>query len=478
MNRPASWPVLWQLGGIALAAVVAAQTISFGIIALFPTPPEPTLTVNAVVGAIRGGSGADGFEIALRPDPPFPPDAQTGDPTLLILAASIAEALGIEASDVRVAMLDAGDTPRAGGTALSPPTQVGGVAFFKPGASSPVASGKPPPPLTTVLRSAAIPFAPFVTAVRQPGGAWLIVEPALAGWLSPIQQRILLAFALSVAILAPLSWYAARRLTQPIRRFAEAAEAFELDGEVRPLEAEGAPELKAAARAVNRMHERLRRHIEDRTTAVAAIAHDLRTPLTSLRLRAESLPLDVRARMAADIDRLIQMVEQVLAFVRGERAREPRTLIDLGKLAMDCAREAEETGADVECRTDADVWIEAEAVNLRRALTNLIDNAVKFGERARVSVKAREGWAVFEVEDDGPGLPPGTQDRLFEPFIRLEPSRNRMTGGAGLGLAVAQTVAQVHGGRVELSNLSSRGLLARMCLPSAASTARVLRTAS
>lgn len=467
MNRPASWPVLWQLGGLALAAVVAAQTLSFGIVALFPTPPDAPLTVGSVIEAIKAGGEAKGFDVAVRPDPPFPADAQANDATMRVVAASIAEGLGVAAGDVQVVTLDHDESISSGGPLVSAPGVVGGVAIFKPGTIAPVGNPAAPPPLTTVLRTTAVPFAPFATAVRQPGGAWLVVEPAPPGWLSPIQQRVLLAFALSVAILAPLTWFAARRLTLPIRRFAEAAETFGLDREVRPLQAEGAPELKAAVRAVNRMQERLKRHVEDRTTAVASIAHDLRTPLTSLRLRAESLPPEVKVRMTADIDRLIHMVEQALAFVRGERGREPRVLIDFGKLAMDCAREIEEAGADVECRAEADVWVVAEAVHLRRALTNLIDNAIKYGERARVNVASRGGLAVFEVEDDGPGLPPGQQDNLFEPFIRLEPSRSRLTGGTGLGLAVANTVAEVHGGRIELTNMVEGGLLARLTLPAA-----------
>lgn len=467
MNRPASWPVLWQLGGLALAAVVAAQTISFGIVALFPTQPAPPLTVGAVIDAIRAGGHSQDFDIAVLPDPPFPQDARTDDATMRLIAASIAEGLGVQPADVQVSLRDREGGLGAGGPVVTPPGAAGGVAILKAGTVAPVGSAAAPPPLTTVLRTTAVAFPPFATAVRQPGGSWMVVEPAEHGWLSPVQQRVLLAFALSVIILAPVTWYAARRLTLPIRRFAEAAETFGLDREVRPLATVGAPELRTAIRAVNRMQERLKRHVEDRTTAVAAIAHDLRTPLTSLRLRAESLPADVKARMTADIDRLIHMVEQALAFVRGERGREPRVLTDLGKLAMDCAREIEEAGADVECRAEADVWVIAEVVHLRRALTNLIDNAVKYGERARVNVTSAGGSAVFEVEDDGPGLPLGQQDYLFEPFIRLEPSRSRLTGGTGLGLAVANTVAQVHGGRIELTNLPEGGLLARLTLPAA-----------
>jgi signal transduction histidine kinase len=465
VSRPASWPVFWQLGSLALAAVLAAQIMSFGIIALFPPPPEPGLTVNAVIEAIKAGADTDGFHIELRPDPPFAPE-ELDNPTMKVVAASIAEGLQIVPADVQVAMLDKGALT-SGGPIHGSEGRKGGVAIFNASVAPPVGVDGAPPPLSLVLRSAAVPFAPFATAVRQPGGAWLVVEPAGPSWLSPIQQRMLLAFALSALILSPLTWYVARLLTRPIRKFAEAAEKFGLDREIRPLEAEGGPELKAAAGAVNRMHERLKRHVEDRTTAVAAIAHDLRTPLTSLRLRAETLPFDIRARMTSDIDRLIQMVEQVLAFVRGERGREPRSRIDLGKLALDCAREIEETGAEVECRAESDVWVDAEPMHLRRALTNLIDNAVKYGERARINVALRGSWAIFEVEDDGPGLPAGFSDRVLEPFIRLEPSRNRATGGAGLGLAVANTMARVHGGSIEMMNLPDGGLLATMTLPAA-----------
>lgn len=456
IRRPSSWPILWQLGGLALAAVLAAQAISFSIVAFLPAPPEPGLTIADVVAAIRAGGDGEGFRATRSPEPPFVfEDRPNAMPALI--ASSIQEALGLRQGDVHVMMLPSGAGDPADG-------RQGGIAFFD-AQVTPRDAQKKPPPLPTLLRAASVPLAPFATAVLEPDGGWLYLTPAKRNWLTPLQQRALLAFVLSVAILAPLTWIAARWLSSPIRRFAEAAETIGPGMAVQPLSAEGAPELRAAIGAVNRMQERLRRHVEDRTTAVAGIAHDLRTPLTSLRLRAEALPPEARTRMTADLDRLIQMVEQVLAFVRGEQGREPRMRTDLGQMALECARELEEAGADVECRAEPSVWVNAEAVNLRRALTNLIDNAVKFGARARVNVLIVRGRAVFQVEDDGPGLPEGLRQRVFEPFVRAEPSRNRSTGGAGLGLAVVGTVARVHGGQIDLVNREGGGLTARLVLP-------------
>jgi signal transduction histidine kinase len=275
----------------------------------------------------------------------------------------------------------------------------------------------------------------------------------------------LAGFLASLALLAPLVWLIARRTTAPIRVFAAAAERLGADPEAPPLEMHGPAEVRTAVAAFNEMQAGLRRYVRGRTELVAAIAHDLRTPLTRLRFRAEQAEPAVRDRMAEDIEQMDAMIAQVLAFVRGEAVREPRAVLDLSTLVGSICHDLVEVGATATCSAPERVMVEAEPLNLRRAVTNLIENAVKFGGRASVTVRREGAQAVVEIDDEGPGLPDDELDRVFEPFHRVERSRSRETGGAGLGLALARTVARAHGGTITLANRERRGLRARLALP-------------
>jgi signal transduction histidine kinase len=213
------------------------------------------------------------------------------------------------------------------------------------------------------------------------------------------------------------------------------------------------------------MQASLRDHMRRRTQTVAAIAHDLRTPLTRLRFRAEQAPEAVRDRMAADIEEMDALIAQAMAYVRGEATPERRETFDLDALAADCASGFSETGGAVAFDGGGALGVEADPAALRRALANLIANAVKYGGAARVKAFAMDGRAVVTVEDDGPGLPEDELEAVFEPFHRAERSRSRETGGAGLGLTVARQAARAHGGDVTLANRSDGGLVARLDLP-------------
>ncbi|MBA3048568.1 ATP-binding protein, partial [Brevundimonas sp.] len=283
--------------------------------------------------------------------------------------------------------------------------------------------------------------------------------------LSPWQQRILLALAISMLLLAPLVWWMARRLTRPIRVFADAAARLGADPEAEPLTPSGPSEVRTAIHAFNDMQASLRDHMRRRTQTVAAIAHDLRTPLTRLRFRAEQAPGPVRDRMSADIEEMDALIAQAMAYVRGEATPDQRQAFDLDALAADCAGGFSETGGAVAFDGGGALPVRADPAALRRALGNLIANAVKYGGAARVKAFAGDGRAVVTVEDDGPGLPDEELEAVFEPFHRAERSRSRETGGAGLGLTVARQAARAHGGDVTLTNRSDGGLVARLELP-------------
>jgi signal transduction histidine kinase len=306
---------------------------------------------------------------------------------------------------------------------------------------------------------------PFTAALRTPDGAWRVVEPENPGLFTPWQSRILLWFGISLLALLPVAYLFARRISRPIAAFAEAAERLGRDPGAPPLKLKGPAEVKIAETAFNEMQDRLRRCVHDRTAMIGAVAHDLRTPLTRLRFRVESVPEPTRTKMTTDIEQMEAMISATMAFVRDASQPAGRTRLELSSLVQAIADEMAETGADVEAETGPSVVVDGDPVALRRLVTNLIDNAVKFGGSARARVYADAAAAVIEVDDHGPGVNDLDRERVFEPFVRVEPSRNRETGGAGLGLAVVRSVARAHGGDATLENRPDGGLRATARLP-------------
>jgi len=299
-------------------------------------------------------------------------------------------------------------------------------------------------------------------------GKWLAVttsdfklEPPLppgVGWALLFGPLLLLVSAMSV--------WTARRVARPISAFATAAERFGMGAEAIPLPERGPREVRTAIRAFNRMQERLRRFIDDRTQMVAAMSHDLKTPLTRLRLRAELIRNDAqRRKMLTDMDAMTAMIESTLAFVRDDTKRESPLLVDLGALVESACENAMDTGGQVEVTAKQGVNITCRPIAISRAVANLIDNAIKYGGCARVTLDCDGERAIVTVDDDGPGIPEDEREKVFAPFYRLETSRNRDTGGVGLGLAVARTAAREHGGDVTLDTAASGGLRARLELP-------------
>ncbi len=308
-------------------------------------------------------------------------------------------------------------------------------------------------------------IAPFEVGVREPSGSWAVIRPQPAFGLDPWQQRILLWFVLSALAMVPIAYVFARRLSRPIKQFADAADRLGRDPQAQPLELKGSAEISVAVRAFNDMQERLRRYVDDRTAMVGAIAHDLRTPLTRLRFRIEGLPDDQKAKISADIDQMEEMISAALTFVRDASQPGERTPLELSSLLESLCDEMAETGAATEVASGEKVVLEGDPMALRRLFSNLLENAVKYGSRARTRVFRDEANAFVEIEDDGPGIPPSDREKVFEPFYRREPSRSRQTGGIGLGLAVVRSIARGHGGDVDLINRAGGGLTARVQLP-------------
>jgi signal transduction histidine kinase len=306
-------------------------------------------------------------------------------------------------------------------------------------------------------------FEDYAAAVRLADGHWVVIATRMP-WLGSGTSILLLWVAINILVLVPLAWLFTRRLVRPIRAFAEAAEAAGRgDPDSRFPEA-GPREVRKAARALDEMQRKIAGAVEERTRLIAAIAHDLRTPLTRLRFRAENVPAEERDRIVADIERMDMMIGGVLAFARGE-TRVERTGLDLGALVQSMADDLAETGADVSMAEAGPVEVLADPIALRRLVGNLLDNAVRYGGGARCSLMREGDEAVLLIEDDGPGIPEEKLERMFEPFERGDPARDPATGGVGLGLALARGIARAHGGDVSLKPREKGGLAAELRLP-------------
>lgn len=280
----------------------------------------------------------------------------------------------------------------------------------------------------------------------------------------PIRFWIHLVLTLATVIGASL--IAVRMLTRPIRHLAEAADAFGRDLDTPPLPEAGPAETRQAAEAFNRMQERLRRLIAERSRALAAVSHDLRTPLTRMRFRAELVEDDtLRAQFDADIDMMQSMVEATLDYLRGLRDNEPVQNIDIEALLASLVADEQALGRPVTLTGIHATHYPGRLSALKRALTNLIDNAVKYGHEATLSVIDSQTELRFIVMDRGPGIAEADLEHVLEPYVRLELSRNRETGGVGLGLAIARDAARLHGGELRLENSPDGGLRAVLILP-------------
>lgn len=314
-----------------------------------------------------------------------------------------------------------------------------------------------------------LPGGGFAASLRLPDQGWMNVTarpPRPVPWSSP---TFLAALAVMTAAVAALSFWAVRRLTAPIRDLAAAAERLGRDVNAPPLSTEGPREVAQAAAAFNTMAERIRRFVADRTTMLAALSHDLRTPITRLRLRAEFIEDEaLREKILADLAEMEAMVSATLALAREEAVREAAAVIDLAALARTVADEANDLAGREVVRVEAPaaLAVSVRPVSLKRALGNLVQNALAYAGDCTIRLLPPEGGVVrIVVEDEGPGIPEGEIERLMQPFQRGEPSRSRETGGAGLGLAIARSVARAHGGELVLENRATRGLRATLTLP-------------
>ena len=275
-----------------------------------------------------------------------------------------------------------------------------------------------------------------------------------------------LYWAVLVLCLAVLAWVSARLSTRPLQRLIAAAKAVGENPDCPPLPSDGRSEMSRVAEAFNHMQARIRQHMAERVELLAAISHDLQTPLTRLRLRLEWLEDEtLKEKMEQDINTMYTLIREGLAFARSLDAHEPIEPLDFSALLASVVADAVDTGQTVRWQGEAGVRLRGRPLALRRCLTNLIDNAVKYGQVAQVTLTSDAQTVCVSVRDQGAGLPPEELTKVGTPFYRVEASRNRETGGTGLGLATAKRIVLQHGGELRLDNHPEGGLWVQLRLP-------------
>lgn len=305
-----------------------------------------------------------------------------------------------------------------------------------------------------------------VASLRLPDGSWANVRlfaspPQVDAGHGSVLSTSLMALGVLLISLAISAW-----LTRPLRAMAGAVARARADRPLAPLPETGPREVRELAHAFNGMQARIADLIRRRTQALAAVSHDLRTPMTRLRFHAEDVAdRALRDALVADISEMEQMVEATLSYLRGESADEPARPIDLVALLDTIVNDAHDQGRDVTLDAPATLVVAGRLIALKRALTNLVQNALAYGGCARLELRQEGADAVLTIRDEGPGIPEDQLAAVMEPFVRLESSRSRATGGVGLGLTIAQAAVRSHGGTLTLANRPRGGLEVRVVLP-------------
>ncbi|MEO6717709.1 MAG: HAMP domain-containing sensor histidine kinase [Novosphingobium sp.] len=422
---------------LALGTVAAITAFSAIAISLADRPPPSPVSIYEMTRIVRGEQIVDFPRKVIRrgiaPDAPVNDDAAEQ-----LLAKLLAVRLGVSAADVRVHLQ--ADQWRAALMARQ-------VALYGANTADPSVAGG------------------FTIFVRRPDGSWSTYKRIVDYWqarsLRFWQYR---TFYLGLLVVLPLAMLISSRLTRPVRAFAASADRIGAGLEDSPVPEVGPTEIRQAAVALNEMQARIAQFARERTTLVGAIAHDLRTPLSNLRFRIANADADTRASAEEEIQRMEELISSTLDYVDSEGRPMVTEPIDLGSLVQSLTDEYRDRSYNVSLDSHEKIVLAGDLIRLRRLFANLIENGLKFGKRVEVSYRQDNQDAVIDIVDDGPGMTSEDLSRAFEPFFRSERSRNRSTGGIGLGLSIAGSAAHAHGGTIELTNLE-RGFRARVRMP-------------
>lgn len=435
-------PLFLRIFILMLVCVAVVQLMNFALLIAVQAPSAKLYTVGQIVHTMTQGRDPGG---ELRVDRLDDVKPALWNPRGERIETALASALGVPADSVRISFP---------------------LPFLQRERAYERTAVPRPAPISPAVARDVIVIGGFAAAWRQPDGTWIRVEPAEG--FEPWRWFVLLWLIVSALAVAPFAWALAHRFAKPIRAFAAAAERLGRDPRAPPLELEGPGEIAEAAAAFNTMQARLNRYVDDRTTVISAVAHDLRTPLMRLGLRLEDAPDQLRQACESDIRDMQGLVSTALAYVRETSETPVRRPLDLRSLAETVVDDLADRGEAVTLAPDEagePVVLNANPAAIKAMVSNLVMNAVKYAGGADLTLARIDDHAVLQVCDRGPGIPPEDLDHVFEPFFRGERSRNRDTGGVGLGLPSARAVARAHGGDVELANRPDGGLIATVRLP-------------
>lgn len=519
-----SLPIFWQVMGLSLAVLVLAVGINTWLVINAPQPPPMGYRMSEAVQALKTGQARlqDGRLLIAETTKVAPDYVRLNRDHRarqwafqLLIATRLATDLGVPTDDVWINLHalhhngpwrrhehfgddggffaehppgDRGPDRRdyafvsqgmAGPGMLPPPVAPGRLAD---GPSAAGAAPAPPPEFgfgrehEQALRfmqaeergHTEILYPAFAAAWKLPDGTYRVITPPKT-WIEPWQERLLIGFGLTILLILPLAWLLSRRLSKPIVAFSEAAAKVGFEDNSPPVLAVGPREVRAAADVLNAMQDRIKKQVESRTALMGAIAHDLKTPLARMRLRIEGLPDATRDKLAEDIAHMDGLIRSAMSFTSAHTLRDHLRPLDLSALVDSLADDLAMTCKMEPSLIEPRVQVAGDTVALKRIITNLVENACRYAGTCRIELSTRGKDAEISVVDPGPGLPPDRLEMVFEPFYRMESSRNRDTGGSGLGLSVARALAEAQGGTLRLVNRYEGqrivGLEARLTLP-------------
>ncbi|MSU93987.1 HAMP domain-containing protein [Pseudomonas mandelii] len=306
----------------------------------------------------------------------------------------------------------------------------------------------------------------YALLIQLPDATWVMFSAPSRSWGLDEAPRYLIVILLVLISTALVALIATRRLATPLQHFAEGARRFGVDFRAPPIEPLGPQEIRQAILAFNAMQAQLQHFIRDRTQMLAAISHDLRAPLTRMRLRGEFIEdSEQQQRLFRDVDEMQAMINSALEFFRDDARLEPATQFDLAELLQTLLDDYRDQGVEI-AYVGPTRWVYfGRPLGLKRVMTNLLDNAIKYGSEPAIELIADAGEVRIKVLDRGPGIPEASLEQVFVPFFRMEGSRNKSTGGVGLGLSAARAIVLEHGGELKLRNRSKGGLEALVVLP-------------
>jgi len=501
-------PLRAQVLILVLVSVVVAQLITIAAVAVFPVLPQPTYTLAQVADALAGKpvDGRPRRRLEVRLVSRLPDDLAARDEAAI--SAVLAGAVAADAADVRfvrrmpsqlvfMTSLRSSGPQGPGANRPGPPPDArdqgagpdgfGGPPppFDQPdGPGGPAGDGPPGPsgphdafadadasrdarapvlsPISASAPTLTREVSEFAAARRLPDGRWRIVQPGPElEWL----RRVTLWLVGGMAVMGPIAWVFSTRITRPLRRFADAADQLGRDPQGAALSLDGPAEVGLAARAFNDMQKKLQKYVSDRVSMTGAISHDLRTPLTRIRFQVENADEKLRAAVLKDVAQMETMISATLAFIRDSDQGFDREKLDLTTL-LACAVDDRVFAGDAATFDEGapNAVVEGDPIALRRLFDNLIDNAIKYGRVAHVTLEMAGLEARVTISDEGTGLSPAEIEKVFTPFYRTQSARENQFSGTGLGLTIVRSVARAHGGDVQL-RARPGGLAAVVTLP-------------